>query len=79
MGVEPTKDCTTALPGFEVRTSHPGARLFLFNTTKNAEDKLHPDQKFGIPDDALIFFSCFTLFGQDDQAPRKTNSIKRLE
>ena len=28
MGVEPTKDCTTALPGFEVRTSHPGATLF---------------------------------------------------
>ena len=29
MGVEPTKDCTTALPGFEVRTSRRGAKLFL--------------------------------------------------
>ena len=28
MGVEPTKDCTTAPPGFEVRTSRRGAKLF---------------------------------------------------
>ena len=29
IGVEPTKDCQAASPGFEVRTSHRGANLFL--------------------------------------------------
>ena len=28
IGVEPTKDCQAAPPGFEVRTSHRGANLF---------------------------------------------------